>query len=280
MKSKERTETDNGPAFWQEETAALLARLGVTAEGLSVDEASRRFTHFGPNQLRHTKKRLLLFQFLSKFLNPLVLVLLTASVISAFTGDVASFVIISAIILISVTLDFVQEHRAGQAAERLRQSVAVHAQVLRDGSMREIPLSDLVPGDIALLAAGDLVPGDGRLLEAKDFFVNQALLTGEPYPVEKTPGELRGEPEVLSANNIVLLGTSVISGTAKVLICRTGAGTVLGDIADTLITKAPPTAFEIGTRRFGMLIMRLTVLLVLFVFLANALFHCSFLSWL
>ena len=109
--------------------------------------------------------------------------------------------------MISVTLDFVQEYRAGQAAERLRQLVAVRGKVLRDGKALEIPLAELVPGDVALLTAGDLVPCDGRVLEAKDFFVNQALLTGEPYPVEKAPGELPRETEILSAGNTVLLGT-------------------------------------------------------------------------
>ena len=107
----------------------------------------------------------------------------------ALTGDLTGFVIISTIILVSVTLDFVQEHRAGEAAERLRQSVAVRVQVLRDGQPSDLALEGLVPGDIVLLAAGDLIPGDGRVLEAKDFFLNQALLTGEPYPVEKSPGE-------------------------------------------------------------------------------------------
>ncbi len=264
---------DKDPAFWQEKVAALLRRLGSTSDGLSSEEAVARLANFGPNLLHPAIKRLLLMQFLSKFLNPLVLILLVASIVLALTGDVTSFIIISVIVLISVTLDFIQEHRAGQAAERLRQSVAVSVQVLRDGKPRDIPLAELVPGDIALLGAGNLVPGDSRVLEAKDFFVNQSLLTGEPYPVEKIPSELSEESEILAANNTVLLGTSVISGTARVLVCRTGSNTVLGDISDTLITKAPPTAFEQGTRRFGMLIMRLTVILVLFVLLMNAVFH-------
>jgi Mg2+-importing ATPase len=261
------------PPFWQQNVTILLEELGASSLGLSNDEATSRLARFGPNLLQPVKKRLLLMQFLSKFLNPLVLILLVASIVLAITGDVTSFIIISVIILISVTLDFVQERRAGEAAKRLRQSVAVHVQVMRDGKACEVPLSELVPGDIAVIAAGDLVPGDGRILEAKDFFVNQALLTGEPYPVEKMPEESAEQSDILSANNTVLLGTSVISGTARILICRTGASTVLGDIADTLVTKAPPTAFEQGTRRFGMLIMRLTVLLVLFVLLMNAIFH-------
>jgi len=264
---------NKGFAFWQQDTTALLKSLSTTSVGLSSTEAAERLVRCGPNVLRRAKKRMLLLQFLAKFRNPLVLILLVASAVLALTGDVTSFFIISVIILISVTLDFVQEHKAGQAAERLRQSVEVRVQVLRDSKPCEIPLAELVPGDIALLGAGDLIPGDGFLMEAKDFFVNQALLTGEPYPVEKIPGELPGEPEILSAHNTVLLGTSVISGTAKVLVCRTGKNTVLSDIADTLIAKAPPTAFEQGTRHFGMLIMRLTVLMVFFVLLVNALFH-------
>ncbi len=265
--------SDREPTFWQQNVAALLDRLKTTTVGLTSSEAAARLARFGPNLLHKLRKRTLLFQFLAKFRNPLVIILLIASAVSAFTGDATSFFIISFIVLISVTLDFVQEHKAGEAAERLRQSVAVRVQVLRDGKPRAIPLAELVPGDVALLAAGDLVPGDGRVLEAKDLFVNQALLTGEPYPVEKKSTELSEESEILSAGNTVLLGTSVISGTARVLVCRTGTNTVLGDIADTLVAKAPPTAFEHGTRQFGLLIMRMTVLLVLFVLLVNAIFH-------
>ena len=261
------------PPFWQLSVAALMERLNSSLGGLSNAEAAARLIHFGPNLIHAERKRALLLQFLAKFRNPLVIILLTASALSAFTGDAISFFIISAIVLASVTLDFVQEHRAGQAAERLRQSVAVRGQVLREGKALEIPLAEMVPGDVALLAAGSLIPCDGRVLEAKDFFVNQALLTGEPFPVEKTPGELPGEPDILAAGNTVLLGTSVISGTAKVLMCRTGQNTELGEIADTLAAKAPPTAFEQGTQRFGFLIMRMTILLVLFVLLINAFFH-------
>lgn len=265
--------TDKEPTFWQQDLQALLESSQATSGGLTSSEAAARLTRYGPNLFHPLAKNALLFQFLSKFSNPLVVILLVASAISALTGDVASFIIISLIVLMSVTLDFIQEYRAGKEADKLRQSVTVHVQALRDGTSQEIPLPSLVPGDVVLLAAGDLVPGDGRILEAKDFFVNQALLTGEPYPVEKKPGESPNEAEILSASNTVLRGTSVVSGTAKVLVCNTGANTVLGDIADSLIAKAPPNAFEQGTRSFGLLIMRLTIFLVLFVLLANAFFH-------
>jgi Mg2+-importing ATPase len=259
--------------FWQLPISALLGQVAASPDGLSSAEAAARLAQFGPNLIHGEKKKSLVLQFLAKFRNPLVIILLTASALSAFTGDAASFFIIGTIVIISTTLDFLQEYRAGQAAEGLRRSVAVRGHVLRDGNPLEIPLAELVPGDVALLTAGDLIPCDGRVLEAKDFFVNQALLNGEPYPVEKAPGDLPGETEILSAGNTVLLGTSVISGTARVLMCRTGQNTELGEIADTLLAKAPPTDFELGTYRFGILIMRMTVLLVLFVILANAFFH-------
>jgi Mg2+-importing ATPase len=140
--------------------------------------------------------------------------------------------------------------------------VAIRAKVLREGKTLEIPLAEMVPGDVTILSAGDLVPCDGRVLEAKDFFITQALLTGEPFPVEKVPGELPGQAETRSAGNTVLWGTSVISGTAKVLMCRTGQNTELGEIAGNLLAQAPPSAFEQGTRHFGLLIMRMTISLV------------------
>jgi len=259
--------------FWQLPVATLLEQLATGTTGLSSAEAALRLARYGPNLIHGERKQALILQFLAKFKNPLVIILLAASGLSAFTGDAASFFIIGTIVLISVTLDFVQEYRAGQAADRLRQSVAVRGKVLRQGQSQEIPFSEMVPGDVALLASGDMVPGDGRILEAKDLFVNQALLTGEAFPVEKAPGESAGETEVLAAGNSLLLGTSIISGSASVLICRTGQNTELGGIADTLLAKAPPSDFELGTHRFGLLIMRMTILLVLFVLLVNAYFH-------
>ena len=169
-------------AFWLQSLSELLKQLNAAPSGLSSSEAADRLKRAGPNVLRPPKKRALALQFLSRFKNPLVIILLIASAVSAFTGDVTSFLIIGSIVIMSVTLDFIQEHRAGKAAEDLRQSVAIRVQALRDGKSIEIPAAALAPGDVVLLSAGDLVPGDGRVLAAKDFFVKQALLTGEPYP--------------------------------------------------------------------------------------------------
>ncbi|MGA8863854.1 MAG: magnesium-translocating P-type ATPase [Gallionella sp.] len=260
--------------FWNLSSETLLSRLEASQSGLSQEEADLRSARFGPNTLRDHGERPLLIQYLSHFRNPLVIVLLAASAVSALTGEITGFVIIWAIVLMSVTLDFYQEYRAGRAAEELKKSVAVRATVLRDGQSMEVTIAQLVPGDVVLLSAGDLIPADCRLLEAKDFFINQSLLTGESYPVEKYARELPAPVDDLNqADNAVFMGTSVISGMARAMVCRTGSGTAMGDIADTLTVKPPPTAFELGTQSFGILIMRLTFMLVLFVFLINAFFH-------
>ena len=259
-------------AWWLGTPAAVRAELETDGVGVTGAEAQARLARFGPNRIDDAPLRSLLVQFLSRFKNPLVLILLAASAIASLTGDTASFVIIAAMVGISVTLDFVQEHRAGKAAESLRQSVSVRATVLRDGTRREIPVAGLVPGDVALLSAGDLVPADGLVQEARDFFVNQALLTGESFPVEKqSRAPPAGATELQEATNAVFMGTSVISGSARMLVLRTGKRTALGAIAASVLRQPPPTAFETGTRRFGLLILQLTLLLVLFTLLVNTL---------
>jgi P-type Mg2+ transporter len=244
------------------------------ARGLSQDEALQRLQRFGPNRFVDRRRPALWRDFASRFRNPLILVLLGASGVSALSGAIADCAIIATIVLLSVTLDFVQESRASSVAEKLRQSVSVRATVVRDGQRLELPVAQLVPGDLVLLAAGDLTPADGILLEARDFFVNQSLLTGEPYPVEKQACLPSGlATDLASASNAVFMGSSVVSGSASMRVVRTGSKTAIGDIADSVSRPSAPTAFELGTRRFGMLIMRLTLMMVLFVLLAAVLTH-------
>jgi P-type Mg2+ transporter len=259
---------------WKEPVDRLLVRLAATPAGLKAAEAQSRLATYGLNDAATVKRSPLWLQFLLRFRNPLVIILLVASGLSAMTGDFASFFIVVSIVTISISLDFVQEVRAQNAVEALRRSVAVQAKVRRDGASLSLPIDQLVPGDIVELIAGDLVPADSRLLESRDLFVNQALLTGEPYPAEKQTGDAAsGAENPAGASNAVFAGTSVISGTATILICRTGKNTALGDLATSLAEKPPATAFAVGIRRFGMLIMRLTVLMVLFVLVVNISFH-------
>jgi len=263
------TTNAKSPSWWLD---SLPETIGIT--GLSGAEAAARRVQYGPNLFRERQKKSLLRQYLARFKNPLVLILLAASAVSAFTGELANFLIISCIVLLSVTLDFVQEYRANAAAEKLRQSVSVRVNVLRDGQPLEIAVTEIVPGDIALLTAGDLIPADGRVLDARDFFVKQTLLTGESYPVEKRPGMLPDTAtDLQEATNAVFMGTSVISGSARMQVVKTGVDTAIGAIAESISRPAEPTSFELGTRHFGMLIMRLTVLMVMFVLLVNAYFH-------
>ncbi len=261
-------ETD--PAAWWLEPD----RDAANQDGLTQAEAQTRLEQYGPNRFRDHHAPPAWRQLLEHFRNPLVLILLLASGISALSGEVTNFIIIAAIVLLSVTLDFVQERRASAAADRLRESVSVRASVLREGQRQELAVEQIVPGDLVLLAAGDLVPADARVLQARDLFVNQALLTGESYPVEKTalpPGSQA--TDLLAAGNAVFMGSSVVSGSATVRVVRTGAASAMGDIAQSLERTPAPTAFELGTRQFGLLIMRLTLLMVAFVLLVNLLSH-------
>ena len=261
-------------AFWQTPLDELERQLGASANGLSSTEAAARLLRYGANALDSQQKYSFLLKVLSRFRNPLVLILLAAAVISGFTGDIASLGIISTMVLLSVLLDSVQEYRAEQAAEQLKISVALKEQVLRDGREVIIRADQLVPGDVVLLAAGDMVPADGRLLEARDFFVNEGLLTGESYPTEKrVAAEGIANVDVAQAANAAFMGTSVVSGSAKLLLCKTGNATQLGEISATLRHTPPPAALERGVYEFGILIVRLTVLLVLFVLLVNTFFH-------
>ena len=244
------------------------------AKGLTSSEARVLLAKFGPNLFHDRKNKPLLVQYITRFKNPLVIILLVASMVSAFTGEITNFIIISCIVLMSVTLDFVQEYRANAAAEKLRLSVSVRATVIRDGKAVDVAISEIVPGDLITLSAGDLIPADCVVVEAFDFFVKQALLTGETYPVEKRPGVLPDTAtDIQDATNAVFMGTSVVSGSARAVAMKTGAETELGSIADSIGKLSVPTSFEIGTRRFGMLIMRLTVLMVMFVLLVNTMFH-------
>jgi Mg2+-importing ATPase len=248
--------SDSGPGgkFWQITLADLERQLGAGPAGLSSAEAAARRLRYGPNTLEGRRRLSLPLKFLSRFRNPLVIILLAAAGISALTGDLTSFVIISTIVMMSAVLDTVQEFRAEEAAEHLKVSVALKEQVLRDGQEITVPGRDLVPGDVVLLAAGDLVPADGRLLEARDFFVNEALLTGESYPAEKhARDEGIGSPEVTAATNAAFMGSSVMNGSARLLVCSTALATQLGQISSSLRRAPPPSALEQGTHRFGML---------------------------
>ena len=251
--------------------------LEAGSTGLTQAEAKRRLAQFGPNEPAPTRRTAPLFQLLSLLANPLAIMLLVASGISAGLGEVINASIIITMVLFSVALNFIQTYRSQKAVDSIRKEVAPTANVLRDSKWIQIPRREIVPGDVIKLAAGDLVPADADLLQTRDLHVQQAALTGESLPVEKSA---RSDHDSDSKKDLhsVFLGTSVVSGTATANVTATGKNTVFGDIATRLAKRAPETEFERGTRRFGFLIMRTTILLVLFVLLITVLFHRPFLE--
>ncbi|MGE5222286.1 MAG: magnesium-translocating P-type ATPase [Omnitrophica WOR_2 bacterium] len=255
--------------YWSIAAGALLEKLHSQAQGLSASEAEQRLRQFGWNRLKTRKKLSALGLFLNQFKSPIILILLFATVISAFLEDFIDAIIILLIVFGSAILSFVQEYSANTAAEKLRQRIQVKASVLRDGKAQQVPAEEVVPGDVVLLSAGSLVPADGILLEAKDFFVNQAVLTGETYPVEKKPGEVPPGASLAERLNTVYMGTSARSGSAKALIVQTGPTTAFGQIAEKLNLRPPETEFERGIRHLGYLLSEVTLLMVFAVFAFN-----------
>jgi Mg2+-importing ATPase len=251
----------------------LLKRLKTSLNGLSSEDVEERLKLFGYNELVKKKKRLAIISFLSHFKSPLVIILLIAGLISGILGETTNAAIIFFIVVFSIILDFYQESKAERAAEMLKQRVATTATVLRDGVKREVRLNEIVPGDIIYLSAGDIVPADARVITAKDLFVNQSVLTGESFPVEKIAQPLKSfDPSITEWRNYLFMGTSVVSGTAMAVIVKTGSLTEYGKIAKRLVEREVETEFQRSIRNFGYMIMQVTFILVLFVFFINALF--------
>ncbi len=262
------------PPFWTLSVEQALARAAGSERGLSSAEAATRWRRWGANDLLPARRFEALREIARYLANPLVLILLVASGVSAVFGQAMSSAIIALMLILSVGLNFTQAYRSQKAALRLRARVGQTASVLRDGARREVPAREIVPGDVIRLAAGDLVPADARLLSTKDLFVNEAALTGESLPREKH-ALAEGAPDgsVVGAASAVFRGTSVVSGVGAALVMSTGADTEFGRVAAALTGRPPETEFERGTRRFGFLILQIVIFLVLFVFLINALFR-------
>lgn len=257
--------------FWEYSAAEVCASLETSASGLTSSDASKRLRLYGHNDARPRRTTGLVGEIGRLILSPLVIILLLASGISFAVGDHVGATIIGTMVVLSLSLDFYQTHRSATAARRLAQLVATTASVSRDGAVQEIPFALLVPGDIIHLGVGDLVPADCRLLSGRSLSVNEAALTGESLPVEKS-AEAVVHGNVSNALNAVFLGSSVLGGAADAIVVHTGASTELGHISRSLAAKAPETEFERGMGAFATLIARTVAFLVLFVFLVNTLF--------
>ncbi|MGB8657098.1 MAG: magnesium-translocating P-type ATPase [Candidatus Zixiibacteriota bacterium] len=260
---------DDISVFWSIPAPRLLEELQTTPQGLKSEEAEQRLTRYGYNLLKSKKKTDSFTLFLSQFKSPIILILFFASGLSVFLHDTADASIILAIILVSGLLGFWQEKGAANAVQKLLAIVQVKATVLRDGGPKDIPVEEIVPGDVVILNAGDVIPGDCLILESKDLFVDEATLTGETYPVEKAAAILPEQATLSQRTNSLFMGTHVVSGTANALIVRTGVRTEFGKVSDRLRFRPPETEFERGVRRFGYFLMEVTLVLVIAIFAIN-----------
>jgi len=258
--------------FWSLPADEVLARLETSRQGLSSGEAGERLDRHGPNVLKPKKRTDALTLLAAQFKSPLVLILIFAAGLAFLTGDRPDAFIILFIILASGFLGFWQEKGASDAVRKLMAIVQIEATVLRDGRAGEIPVEEIVPGDILLFGAGDTVPADCLLLDARDLFADEAVLTGETFPVEKTPGRLERQTPLAGRTNTLFMGTHVTSGSGSAVATATGRGTEFGGISDRLKLKRPEPEFERGVRRFGYLLAEITFLLVFSIFAINVFF--------
>src|SRR6202166_2240053 len=248
----------------------LLRDLRTSLAGLAEADAEERARTAGPNEVAQERKQGWFLRLLKMTRNPLVILLTTLSVVSFLTGDARAGTVMAMMVILSVGLRFWQEARADAAAEKLKAMIHVTATVVRDSTPREIPLRDLVPGDLIKLAAGDMIPGDVRLLTSKDLFVSQGSLTGESLPVEKSHDpETKADCSPTELTNIAFMGTSVESGTATAVVVTTGVQTYLGSMARSITGERVQTSFDQGLNRFTWLMMQFMAVMVPLVFLIN-----------
>lgn len=256
----------------QLETGEVFARMQTAPEGLSEVEAGNRLMDVGPNVVATNGDRGWPRRLFVATRNPLVILLTVLATISFATGDARAGTVITLMVILGVLLRFVQETRAGVAAAKLKAMINVTAAVVRAGEEEEIPLKNLVPGDVVELSAGDMIPADVRLIAANDLFISQGTLTGESLPVEKLAArETRTGIAPLEFTNICFLGTSVESGAATAVVLATGAQTYFGSMAGSMAEDPEPTSFDKGVQQFTWLMLRFMLVMVPLVFLINGL---------
>lgn len=250
----------------------IQRQIGYLPGGLSTDEAHYRIDKYGFNEITSEKPLSPWLRLWRNLKNPLVILLGILGVVSMMTGDIRSMILIFIMVILGVVLRYVQEMRADKAADKLKALVSTHATVCRDGQEQEVPMKMLVPGDIIRLGAGDMVPADVRILFAKDLFLNQAVLTGESMPIEKSSGEcLVVDANRSDAANICFMGSNVESGTGTAVVVNTGDKTTLGSLATHITSQEEPTSFDKGINSFTWLMIRFILVMVPAVFLINGL---------
>jgi P-type Mg2+ transporter len=252
------------------ETNQILEKFNTNQNGLTDVECSKRLEQFGHNEVIKEKPQSFFDRILDEIKNPLVLLLISLGIISYLTGDIRATVMILIMVILGVVLRNYQESRADKAAEKMKAMVSTTAAVIRDGIKKEIPLSEIVPGDIVFLSVGDMVPADIRLLTEKDLYINQSTLTGESAPVEKKPTALpTSANNPLEFPNICFMGSNVVSGSATAVVVNTGKNTYFGSIAQNIIGPRVETSFDKGVNQFTYLMIGFIAVMVPLVFIIN-----------
>jgi Mg2+-importing ATPase len=257
------------PAYWSIDPRTLAHALASGPNGLTTADAIARLARHGPNRIRERRDVTRLDVLWRQLRSPLLLLLVFAALAAVATGEWLDAAIVLVIVFATVAIGYSREYRAQAAAASLRARLRVQARVLRDGQPIHVPLEDIVPGDVVRLSAGSLVPADAVVIEAADFFVNEAVLTGESFPVQKAPGPVAASADVAERTNCVFMGTNARSGTAQCLVVATGSATEFGTVARRLMLRPPDTEFERGIRRFGYLLMSAMLVMVLLVFVVH-----------
>ena len=264
--------------FWTLSSDDAFSQLETTIGGLTQDEAEKRLVRFGANLLKPKKKTDTVTLLINQFRSPLVLILIIAAILAFFLKDPVNGGIILVIVIASGLLGFWQERGSTMAVQKLMAIIQTKVSAMRGGNLNDVPLEEIVPGDVISLSAGDVVPADCLIIESKDLFVDEATLTGETYPAEKSVGLLPKETVISHRTNSLFMGTHVISGSSRAVVVNTGTDTEFGKIADHLRFRPPETEFEHGIRHFGYFLMIVTMVLVMAILAINIYYGRSLLD--
>lgn len=270
--------TDKSELFWNLNSTEILKKLETSDEGLTSSEAQKRLSFYGPNILKPEKKFSVFSIFLTQFKSPIILILIFAAGLAFFLKDLSDTIIILSIVLISGVLGFWQEFKATTTINKLLETIRIKVNVLRNNKDIEVPLENVVPGDIVILNAGDIIPADCLIIESENLFVNESTLTGESYPSEKKAGILPPGTPISGRTNCLFMGTNVVSGTGKAIAVNTGKSTEFGKISEQLKLRPPETEFEHSIRHFGYFLMEITSVLVIVIFAVNIFIKRPFLD--
>ena len=259
-------------AYWAKTPEETARELASSEHGLDEKEADTRLSKYGPNDIPVRSKKSVLSLLLSQIKDLLIIALIVASAISAFTGGLNEAVAILAIVIINISVGFFQEYKSEKSLQKLIKYIRYQAKVLRNGELTEVDARYIVPGDIVLLETGDRVPADLRLIETDELDIDESLVTGESYPAHKNSSKTLPETAVpQKMENMAFMGTLAVNGKGKGIVVATGMKSTFGKVVGLLKTEEPETNYHRNIRKFGSFLIKGIAIGIVFIFIANAL---------